>query len=71
MQRVSTGSAPAPVRYYTDPQSGQSVPYYYNAATGQYQPTQATALLGSSFSQYLPYLLIGGGVIVLALILKR
>jgi len=71
LQRVGSGSAPAPVRYYTDPQTGASVPYYYNAATGQYQPTQANLLSAGPLSQYLPYILIGGGVIVLALIFKR
>jgi hypothetical protein len=74
-QRTMTGSGAQPIRYATDPTTGQTIPMYYNASTGQYQAQQPgffSALSGGSgLTQYLPYLLIGGGVILVAVLMKR
>lgn len=73
LQRTATGVGAAPVKYMTNPTTGQTQPYYYNAATGQYQLTQPSALLGSmgSLSPYLPYILIGGGVILVVALIRN
>jgi hypothetical protein len=75
-QRTLTGAGAQPIRYVTDPATGRTVPYYYNAATGQYQPTQPGFLNSlmpgaGGLSQYLPYILLGGGVLVLALVMRK
>jgi hypothetical protein len=79
LARTATGAGAAPIRYMTNPATGQTVPYYYNAATGQYQPTAPgffSALTGSipgasSVTAYLPYILIGGGVLLVVAMMRR
>lgn len=73
LQRTVTGVGAAPVKYMTNPSTGQTQPYYYNAATGQYQLTQPNSLLGSmgSLSPYLPYILIGGGVLLVVALIRN
>ena len=71
LQRTATGAGAAPVVYSTNPSTGVSQPYYYNAATGRYQLTQPALLGSSGLSSYWPYLLIGGGILVLAVVVRR
>jgi hypothetical protein len=71
LQRTATGAGAAPVVYSTNPSTGRQQPYYYNAASGQYQLTQPTLLSSTgSLSTYLPYIVIGGGLL-LAVVLTR
>jgi hypothetical protein len=83
IQRTATGAGAHPVIYSTNPTTGQQVPLYYNAATGQYQAAPAsTGLFGSLFSPaapgtstglsaYLPVILIGGGILLAAVFVTR
>ncbi len=71
LQRTATGAGAAPIRYMTNPATGQQQPYYYNAVTGQYQLARpsgfATPSLFSSagaMGNYLPYILLGGGLLL-------
>lgn len=73
VSRTATGAI-QPVIYQTNPLTGQTVPMYYNAATGQYQATPVTSSALSSvfgpstpgsLSSYMPYIvLIGGGLLL-------
>lgn len=73
-QRTLTGAGANPVRYATDPATGQTVPMYYNPSTGQYQLQQpgffSSLSSGTGLTQYLPYILIGGGVILVAVLMR-
>jgi hypothetical protein len=95
MQRTATGAGAAPIRYMTNPATGQTVPYYYNSSTGQYQANQPgffSSLFSSSpapvryapgvagapaqsaasgITQYLPYILMGGGLLLVVAFMKR
>lgn len=84
IQRTATGSGAHPVVYSTNPATGQQVPMYYNAATGQYQqaPAPSAGLFGSLFapsvpgatsglSQWMPVILIGGGLLLTAVLVTR
>jgi hypothetical protein len=84
IQRTATGSGAHPVVYSTNPATGQQVPMYYNASTGQYQPAApASGIFGSLFSpsvpgsstssvsQWMPVILIGGGLLLGAALLIR
>lgn len=65
LQRTATGTGAATVRYAVNPATGQTQAYYYNPSTGQYQLTQPSTLFaGATISTYLPYILIGGGVLL-------
>jgi hypothetical protein len=72
LQRTTGGVGAAPVQYRINPATGQPQPYAYNAATGQYQLTQPNALVqGVGLSSYLPYILIGGGILVAVVLMRR
>lgn len=66
--RTLSGVGAAPVTYRVNPATGQSVPYYYNAQTGQYTPVSAgvgAISLPGNLNTYLPWILAGGIVLVL------
>ncbi len=73
----TVGAGAHPVTYATDPRTGATVPMYYNSSTGQYSPSQPGFLssilpaAGGGLSQYLPYILIGGGILLIAVMMRR
>lgn len=72
MQRTGTSMGAAPLTYAVNPATGRQQPYYYNAATGQYQLTAPNTGFGMvSLAPYLPYLLIGGGLLVAVVLMRR
>lgn len=77
LARVRQGYAPAPIAYVPNA-AGQQIPMYYNSRAGQYQATPVTpsvlqSILPSSLasSGTLPWLLLGGGAIIVALLASR
>jgi hypothetical protein len=73
LQRTVTGIGAAPIRYSINPATQQRQPYYYNAQTGQYQLATPQSLLptASAFAPYLPFVLLGGGLLVVVLFLRK
>lgn len=69
--QTARGSAPHPITYATDPLTGQPTPILYNPNAGRYQPTLTAAPIAGALTPYVPYLLAGGGVLLVALLLRR
>lgn len=69
LARVQAGQPPASIIYGTN-SYGQQVPMYYNARTGQYQPTSPSllsSLMPSGSSWVLPTAIVGAIVVVLGI----
>lgn len=73
-QRTLTGAGPAAIQWAVNPATGQQTPYYYNAATRQYQlttPSAFSTILPANLSAYLPYILVGGGLILVLALARK
>lgn len=72
LARVQQGQSPAAIQYVKNA-AGQSVPLYYNAATGQYVPASTptlSSLMPSGTPTWLPWVL-GGGLVLTVLLSSR
>lgn len=75
VSRTASGAGAYPITYGTNPATGQTVPMIYNPSTGQYQPTSplpsASSAVAGSLTPYVPYILIGGGLLIAALVFRK
>lgn len=72
LARVQNGQSPATIQYVRNA-AGQTVPMYYNAATGQYVPASQptlSSLLPTGTPTWLPWLL-GGGLLLSVFLTSR